>query len=394
MASTQRAYRNSEEFESEKTPSPFKRIDQVRASTLAERHRNLIVAMLHKNRFGDELWMSTESICVVMGRVCYRRKQSGWSTHEKPRQLHGCDQISRRAVQRLIDEVVSLGVLTQIYGDNELVPYGGGKKFRHTATYRLNPDKLVARKTHDEYVEQRARARARSRQKHREESEREHAQAQGDVTPIRKTPQPAETPKSPAPAAPLPVREKPAAEHRSNQRAETSVSHKLTRAERKALQSYFRGLFNKKWDEKKREALNALPAQRPVIQPPPERDPWLGVLRVLEKQINAHSFDTWLKPTRYAGESDGVLYVSIPTPEFQHAALKYADLIQSAIDESGLCFASVKFVAPAFVPPESSQLNSAEVTECVEKACKLLSTAARPIALEDGIVALRIAGLL
>src|SRR5258708_40044091 len=101
-ASVAAAYRSPDEYESEKTPSPFKRIDQVRASTLAERHRNLIVAMLHKNRFGDELWMSTESICVVMGRVCYRREQSGWGTHDKPRPLHRCAQISRRTVRRLI----------------------------------------------------------------------------------------------------------------------------------------------------------------------------------------------------------------------------------------------------------------------------------------------------
>lgn len=240
MASTQRAYRNPEEHESEKSSSPFTRISQVRASTLAERHRNLIVAMLHKNRFGDELWMSTESICVVMGRVCYRRKTSGWSAHEKPRQLHDCEQISRRAVQRLIDEVVTLGVLTQVYGDNEMVPYGGGKKFRHTATYRLNPDKLVARKTHDEYVEERDRARARSRQLHREESEREHAHEvqAGEVTPIRKTPQPAEAPK---PAAPLPDKKVAETEHRSNQRSQQT--RKLTSREGPKLVNEMRRLM-------------------------------------------------------------------------------------------------------------------------------------------------------
>ena len=239
MASTQKAYYNPDERESEKSPSPFSRRDQIRASTLAERHRNLLVAMLHKNRFGDELWMSTESICVVMGRVCYRRKKGGWSAHEKPRQLSDCEHISRRAVQRLIDEVVELGILTQLYGDNKLVPYGGGKKFRHTATYRLNPDKLVPRKTHDQYVEERDRARAQSRQKHREESEREKPHVQADVTPIRKEPKPSEAPKSPAPAAPLPAREKPAAEHRSSQRG----ARKLTPREGPRLVNEMRRLM-------------------------------------------------------------------------------------------------------------------------------------------------------
>jgi hypothetical protein len=156
-----------------------------------------------------------------MGRVCYRRKTTGWSTHEKPRQLHDCEQISRRAVQRLIDEVCDLGVLTLVYEANEDVPYGGGTKFRHTATYRLNPDRLVPRKTHDEYVEERDRARARNRQAHREESQREHAtaQSQSEPTPIRKPSQPAPPPLPPAPAAPVPVRSSPAAEkleHRSS----------------------------------------------------------------------------------------------------------------------------------------------------------------------------------
>jgi hypothetical protein len=205
MASTAPDYTNSRTSDSGK----FARVEMIRASTLAERHRNLLVAMLHKNRFGDELWMSTESICVVMGRVCYRRKIA--ETDTRGHKLSSCEQISRRAVQRLIDEVVSLGVLTQLYGDNEVVPYGGGKKFRHTATYRLNPDKLAPRKTHDEYVEERDRARARNRQAHREESHREESHREhGDVTPIRK--QPTAEPRPPAPAAPLPKHEEPAAE--------------------------------------------------------------------------------------------------------------------------------------------------------------------------------------
>jgi len=222
------AYPKSDAYESEKSSSPFTRIAQVRASTLAERHRNLIVAMLHKNRFGDELWMSTESVRVVMGRVCYRRKQE--PTDTKGRSLHDCEQISRRAVQRLIDEVVALGILTQVYGDNEHVPYGGGRIFRHTATYRLNLDKLVPRKTYDQYVEERDRARARGRQAHREETQREQA----EVRPIRKPAQPTE-PLPPAPAAPLPARERPAA-------ADARSSRRITRDERTAIAGIYTAL--------------------------------------------------------------------------------------------------------------------------------------------------------
>jgi hypothetical protein len=259
MASTDAAYRSSDAEESEKTPSPFTRIAQVRASTLAERHRNLIVAMLHKNRFGDELWMSTESICVVMGRVCVRRKKSGWSNHEKPHQLHNCERISRRAVQRLIDELTYCdrcgksssahssdhnfvprveggGVLDERYEANSHVPYGGGRIFRHTATYRLNPDKLAPRKTYNEYVEERDRARARGRQAHRDQAERDRA----EVTPIRRKPAQPTEPLPPAPAAPLPARQEPAAaDVRST---EARSSRRITRDERTAIAGIYTAL--------------------------------------------------------------------------------------------------------------------------------------------------------
>jgi chromosomal replication initiator protein len=75
-------------------------------------------------------------------------------------------------------------------------------------------------------------------------------------------------------------------------------------------------------------------------------NPWLRVLDALEKKINRHSYDTWLKPTRYSHSSGGVLFVRVPTAEFQHVGDKYADLIQEALDNLGLEFQEVKFVTP------------------------------------------------
>jgi chromosomal replication initiator protein len=75
-------------------------------------------------------------------------------------------------------------------------------------------------------------------------------------------------------------------------------------------------------------------------------NPWLRILEALEKKINRHSYDTWLKPTRYSHSSGGVLFVRVPTTEFQHVGDKYADLIQEAIDNLGLDFNDVKFVTP------------------------------------------------
>jgi chromosomal replication initiator protein len=73
-------------------------------------------------------------------------------------------------------------------------------------------------------------------------------------------------------------------------------------------------------------------------------NPWARILDALEKKVNRHSYDTWLKPTRYSHASNGVLFVRIPTAEFRHVSDKYADLIQEAVDNLGLGYDEVKFV--------------------------------------------------
>ena len=78
----------------------------------------------------------------------------------------------------------------------------------------------------------------------------------------------------------------------------------------------------------------------PAIAP----NPWARVLDALEKKINRHSYDTWLKPTRYSHASGSILFVRIPTAEFRHVGEKYADLIQEAVDGLGLGYEEVRFV--------------------------------------------------
>src|SRR5258706_139015 len=73
-------------------------------------------------------------------------------------------------------------------------------------------------------------------------------------------------------------------------------------------------------------------------------NPWVRILDALEKKVNRHSYDTWLKPTRYSHASNGVLFVRIPTAEFRHVGDKYADLIQEAVDVLGMGYDDVKFV--------------------------------------------------
>src|SRR6266566_8104465 len=73
-------------------------------------------------------------------------------------------------------------------------------------------------------------------------------------------------------------------------------------------------------------------------------NPWIRILDALEKKINRHSYDTWLKPTRFSHANGGILFIRVPTAEFRHVGDKYADLIQEAIDNLGLEYEDVKFV--------------------------------------------------
>src|SRR5437868_164815 len=83
-------------------------------------------------------------------------------------------------------------------------------------------------------------------------------------------------------------------------------------------------------------------------------NPWMRILDALEKKINRHSYDTWLKPTRYSHATGSILFVRVPTVEFRHVGDKYADLIQEAIDNLNLGYDDVQFVTqeddPASTP--------------------------------------------
>src|SRR5215467_1302845 len=73
-------------------------------------------------------------------------------------------------------------------------------------------------------------------------------------------------------------------------------------------------------------------------------NPWLLILGALEKKISRHSYDTWLKPTRYSHSNGPIIFVRVPTPEFRHIGEKFGDLIQEALDVLALDYQDVKFV--------------------------------------------------
>jgi len=73
-------------------------------------------------------------------------------------------------------------------------------------------------------------------------------------------------------------------------------------------------------------------------------DPWIQILSALEKKINRHSYDTWLKPTRYSHMKGNVMFVQVPTKELANVGDRYGDLIQEAIDNLGFDFQDVQFI--------------------------------------------------
>src|SRR5271163_3763952 len=83
-----------------------------------------------------------------------------------------------------------------------------------------------------------------------------------------------------------------------------------------------------------------------VATAPSVPNPWVRILGALEKKVNRQSFDTWLKPTRFSHITGRMLFVRVPTPEFQHIGDRYGDLIQEAIDAFHLEFDDVSFVIP------------------------------------------------
>src|SRR5882757_9984415 len=90
-------------------------------------------------------------------------------------------------------------------------------------------------------------------------------------------------------------------------------------------------------------------------------NPWMQILAALEKKINRHSYDTWLKPTRYSHSNGAILFVRVPTAEFRHIGEKYADLIQEAMDNLAMEFEDVQFVTAEEDPTASPKHDGANV---------------------------------
>ena len=86
-------------------------------------------------------------------------------------------------------------------------------------------------------------------------------------------------------------------------------------------------------------------------------NPWSRILDALEKKVNRHSYDTWLKPLRYSHTQGATLFVRVPAPEFREMGERYADLIGEAIENLGLEVKDVEFVTAEESPAAATAIR-------------------------------------
>ncbi len=100
-------------------------------------------------------------------------------------------------------------------------------------------------------------------------------------------------------------------------------------------------------------------------------NPWGLILDQLQKKISRHSYDTWLKPTKYSHADERVIFVHVPAPEFQHIGDTYGDLIQEAIEHLGLGFEDVQFLLSEPERPAAKSVPTAQARFDFDGAAQL-----------------------
>lgn len=76
----------------------------------------------------------------------------------------------------------------------------------------------------------------------------------------------------------------------------------------------------------------------------PSNNHWRKILDRCKDRIPPQSFDTWLKPTHFAGIRDRALQVYVPSSEFKCVGEKYADHFAQAITGLGLDLVGIEFM--------------------------------------------------
>lgn len=80
------------------------------------------------------------------------------------------------------------------------------------------------------------------------------------------------------------------------------------------------------------------------VRNPPAFDPWEKVLCRLREDLDESSFATWLQPTRLSHIADGVLFVRVPSRDFNVITERYGDRISDALRRLGYDFSYVELI--------------------------------------------------
>ena len=85
---------------------------------------------------------------------------------------------------------------------------------------------------------------------------------------------------------------------------------------------------------------------------------WDAILGEIQKEVNPHSFETWLRPTRQEQHCDGMLVIAVPNPDFTRVQQKFGPQIERAVGRLNLQDAvqNIRFVAPPPAAPAAPPL--------------------------------------
>jgi chromosomal replication initiator protein len=83
----------------------------------------------------------------------------------------------------------------------------------------------------------------------------------------------------------------------------------------------------------------------PPLSPETTMNAWQEILNYLKKKVNAQSYQTWLRPTRFSHADGEILVVRVPNQEFQEWIQEhFAGLVTEALEQLHLGFRQIRYV--------------------------------------------------
>jgi len=81
------------------------------------------------------------------------------------------------------------------------------------------------------------------------------------------------------------------------------------------------------------------------MEPEEKRNPWLQIIRVIQKKIDQNSFETWFEPTSYIGQERDSLYIKVPNSYFKDwLSFHYSALINECCQDLFSKVFDVKYI--------------------------------------------------